>query len=170
MALPRVIKNMNVFNEGESFIGEAKTVTLPTLTRKMEDYRGAGMSGTVKIDMGMEALEMKIVFGGLVRAFLAQFGITQAAGAYLRFAGAIQRDDTGEVDSIEIVVRGRHSEMEMGDAEVGELADFTVTTALAYYKLTWNGSTLIEIDPLNMIEIVDGVDRLAEQRSAIGLF
>lgn len=170
MGLPRVLKNMLLFNEGDSFVGEVKTVTLPTLTRKMEDYRGGGMSAPVKLDMGMEGLELKSVFGGMVRAILAQWGITNIAGVYLRFAGALQRDDTGEVDTVEIVVRGRHSEIEMGDQEVGELGDFTVTSALAYYKLTWNGSTLIEIDPINMIEIVDGVDRLAEQRAALGLF
>lgn len=170
MAFPRILKSMNVFNEGESFIGEAKTVTLPTLTRKMEDYRGAGMSAPVKVDMGMEALELKTVFGGMVRAYLAQWGIAQVAGVYLRFSGGIVNDETGDVDAIEVVVRGRHSEIEMGDQEVGEMADFTVTSALAYYKLTWNGVTLIEIDPLNMVEIVDGVDRLAEQRAAIGIF
>ena len=41
-----------------------------------------------------------------------------------------------------------------GPALAGE---FAVTSALAYYKLVWNGRTEIEIDFLNMVEIVDGV-------------
>ena len=41
-------------------------------------------------------------------------------------------------------------------------------TACSYYKLTINGATGIEIDLQNMVEIVNGVDRLAEQRRAIG--
>lgn len=170
MGLPRVLKNMMLFNEGLAYVGEAKVVTLPTLTRKMEGHRAGGMSGEVMIDMGGEAMELKSQFAGPVRQMLRQWGVTNIAGVYLRFAGAYQRDDTSEVDQVEVIVRGRHSEIEMGDQEVGEVGEFGVTSAIAYYKLIWNGRTEIEIDPLNMIEIVDGVDRLAEQRAALGIF
>ena len=53
MSLPRKLKNMNLFNEGQSYLGEIKTVVLPKLTRKMEDYRGGGMNAPIKVDMGM---------------------------------------------------------------------------------------------------------------------
>ena len=47
MALPRKLKNMNLFNQGRSYIGEVPSVTLPKLTRKLDEYRGGGMDGTV---------------------------------------------------------------------------------------------------------------------------
>jgi P2 family phage contractile tail tube protein len=161
---------MMLFNEGLAYIGEVKTVSLPTLTRKMEEYRGAGMSGPIMMDMGQEALELSFTCGGPMRDVLRQYGATRVNGVYLRFAGSYQRDDSSAVDNIELIVRGRHSEIEMGDQEVGEVGEFSVTSALAYYKLVWNGRTEIEIDPLNMVEIVGGVDRLAEQRAALGIF
>lgn len=170
MGLPRVLKNLMLFNEGSAYVGEVKTVTLPTLSRSMEDYQGGGMGGKVKLDMGAEALEMSATFGGPVRDMLRQYGVTNVNGVYLRFAGAYQRDDSGQVDAVEVVVRGRHSEIEFGDQTVGEASDFTVSSALAYYKLIWNGRTEIECDPLNMVEIVGGVDRLAAQRAALGIF
>lgn len=170
MGLPRVLKNMTLFNEGLDYLGECKTVTLPTLSRKLETYRGGGMSGEIQIDMGTEAMELKSTFGGPVRNMLRQWGVTTVAGVYLRFVGAFQCDDTGSVDTIEAIIRGRHSEIEFGDQTPGEASDFGVTSALAYYKLIWNGRTELEIDPLNMIEIVGGVDRLAEQRRALGHF
>ena len=40
--------------------------------------------------------------------------------------------------------------------------------AVAYYKLVWNGATLIEQDPMNMIDTVDGIDRSAALRASIG--
>ena len=40
-------------------------------------------------------------------------------------------------------------------------------TALAYYKLTWNGVTVIEADVLAGILIVGGIDRRAAIRSAL---
>lgn len=169
MALPRKLKNLNLFNDGESYVGQVAELTLPKLTRSTEDYRGGGMSGPVKIDNGQDAIEFEWKLGGLVRSVLDQYGITRHDGVQLRFAGAYQRDGTGDVDAVEVVVRGRHSEIDFGDAKAGDDTELTVTTQCSYYKLTINGSVAIEIDLINMIERVNGIDRLAEQRRAIGL-
>jgi P2 family phage contractile tail tube protein len=169
MALPRKLKNLNLFGNGESFLGQVTEVKLPTLTRSMEDYRGGGMSGPVKLDMGQEAIELESKFGGLMRSILRQYGVTRHDGVQLRFAGAYQREDTGAVDAVEVVVRGRHSEIDAGTAKAGDDTEFVVKTACSYYKLVINGQTEIEIDLVNMVEIVGGVDRLAEQRRAIGV-
>lgn len=169
MALPRKLKNMNLFNDGESYLGQIVEVTLPKLARNMEDYRAGGMNGPVKIDNGQEALELEWTCGGLMRPVLGQYGLVRHDGVQLRFAGAYQRDDTGDTDAVEVVIRGRHMEIDMGKAKPGDDTEFTVKTAASYYKLTINGNTVIEIDLINMVEIVEGVDRLAEQRRAIGL-
>lgn len=171
MALPRKLKNMNLFNDGESYAGLVRTVTLPPLGRKMESYRAGGMNGPIKADMGMsdDGIQLEWTLGGLDLTVLRQYGITQADGVQLRFAGAYQRDDTGEVSAVEVVVRGRHEEIGLGDAEAGEDSEVTVTTTCSYYKLTIDNDVVIEIDILNMVEMVNGEDRLASQRAAIGL-
>jgi hypothetical protein len=166
MALPRKLKNMNIFNEGASYLGEAASITLPKLTRKLEDWRGGGMDGTVKLDMGADAMEAEWSTGGPMRDVLRQFGTT-INGAFLRFAGVFQNDGTGEVDQVEVTVRGRHEEIDMGEWKPGEGGEFKVKSALVYYRLDWNGATEIEIDVLNMVFNVGGVDRLAELRDAI---
>ncbi|HUD90234.1 phage major tail tube protein [Sphingobium sp.] len=170
MGMPRTLKDMMMFNEGLAYQGDAKTVTLPTLTRKTEGYRGAGMSGEVQMDMGMEAMELGLTCGGPMRQILRQWGTPTIDGVYIRFAGNYQQDDTADIDHVEVIVRGRFTEIEMGDQEVGEASEFTTTMAVAYYKLVWNGRVEIEIDPLNMIEVVDGIDRLAERRALLGIF
>jgi len=134
----------------------------------MEGYRGGGMAGEVDTDMGIEKLELECKFGGFMRSIIRQFGITRHDGVQLRFMGAYQRDNTGATDAIEIVVRGRHSEIDPGTAKAGDDTEFTVKTSCSYYKLTVNGVTEIEIDLINMIEIVGDIDRLVEQRIAIG--
>lgn len=168
MAMPRKLKNLNLFNNGSSYLGQVTEVKLPTLTRSMEDYRGGGMSGPVKVDNGSEAIDLEWKCGGMMREVLQQYGVTRHDGVQLRFAGAYQRDDTGSVDAVEVVVRGRHSEIDAGTAKPGDDTEFSVKTACSYYKLVSNGQTIIEIDFANMIETVGGVDRLAEQRRAIG--
>ena len=46
MALPRKLKYLNLFNDGLSYMGVVQSVTLPKLTRKLENYRGGGMNGS----------------------------------------------------------------------------------------------------------------------------
>jgi len=170
MGMIRTLKDSLIYNEGFAYLGEAKTVTLPTLTRKMEGTRAAGMSGELQIDMGMEAMELSLTCGAPMRDLLAQWGTPTVDGIYLRFIGNYQADDTAEIDHIQAIVRGRWSEIEMGDQETGEASEFSATMAVAYFQLDWNGRTLLRLDPMNMIEEVSGIDRLAQRRNLLGLF
>lgn len=169
MALPSVLKNFNLFNDASSYMGVAESVKLPKLTRKMEDYRGGGMNGPVGIDLGQEKLELEFDCAGFMSQIFQQYGITKVDGVMLRFAGAYQADDTAVVQAVEVVVRGRHHELDPGDAKAGDKGKLSVKSGLTYYKLSVDNKVLIEIDLLNMIEIVNGVDILKDQRKAIGI-
>lgn len=170
MALPRVLKDLMIFNAGLAYIGQANSATLPKLARKIEKWRGGGMDSPVPIDMGgADDMDFEFSCGGPMRDVVAQYGIMSMAGVQLRFAGAYQNDVTGRMDSIEITVRGRHEEIDRGEQKVGEMGAFKVKVACSYYKEDWNGRTLVEIDPINGVLIVDGVDRLADRRDALGL-
>ena len=169
MALPRKLKRFNVFVNGMNYLGECVEITLPKLTRKMEDYRSGGMSGPVDIDLGREKLELEVTYGGFMQSVLEQFGIGKLEGVMLRFAGSYQRDDSGDCDAVEIVVRGRAQEIDFGNAKAGDNSEFKTKYSLSYYKLTVNGSDLVEIDLVNLVEKIGGVDRLVEHRRNIGL-
>ncbi|MDO3621799.1 phage major tail tube protein [Ralstonia pseudosolanacearum] len=169
MALPRILKHFNVFADGVVHTGECEEINLPKLARKLEEYRAGGMNGAIQIDMGNEKLELETTYGGPMREILKQYGTTAVDGAMIRFAGAYQHEDTKEVDAVEIVVRGRHTEIDFGTAKAGAKAPFKVKSSLTYYKMTVNGEVWCELDFVNFIEIVFGVDRLAAQRRAIGL-
>lgn len=171
MAMPRKLKNMNLFNDGSSYLAVAKSVTLPALGRKMESYRGGGMNGPVKADLGFsdDGIQLEWKTGGLDLVSLRQFGMVKASGVLLRFTGAFQQDDTEEMSSVEVVVRGRHETIEMGDAQPGEDTEHAMTTTCSYYKLIVDGEVIIEIDLLNFVEMVDGVDMLEGQRKALGI-
>lgn len=169
MALPKKLKNFNLFGNGDNWQGQIASLSLPELARNMEEYRGGGMNAPVDLDMGMQKLEFQWTPAGLIPGLFDNFGTSQIDGDMLRFAGSYQRDDTGETMPVEIVVRGRHSTIGMGDAEAGGNNTGTVTTTLSYYKLTIAGEEVIEIDVPNMVEKVRGVDRLEEHRRNIGL-
>lgn len=171
MAMPRKLKNMNMFNDANSYLGVSKSATPPPLSRKMEGYRGGGMNGPVKADLGWsdDGIQFEWTLGGLDLIALKQFGAVKADGVLLRWVGAYQQDDTGEVIAVEMVVRGRHETIDMGEAAPGEDTEHKITTTCSYYKLVVNGEVIIEVDLLNFIEIIDGVDMLEAQREALGI-
>ncbi len=168
MSMPSKLKNLNLFNDGESYLGQVTEFKLPTLTRKMEEYRAGGMLGPIDVDLGQEKIEAEWKCGGLMRQVLRQYGAVRHNAVQLRFAGAYQSEDSEAVDAVEIVLRGRHSEVDAGTGKVGDDTEFSVKTSVSYYKLSINGRTEIEIDMVGMVFIVDGVDLQAAQRRAIG--
>lgn len=169
MGMPSKLKNFNLFNDGISYLGQVPELTLPKLSRKMEDYVAGGMTGPIEVDYMNEKIELDWTAGGLLVDALQQYGAITHNAVQLRFAGAYQRDDSGEVDAVEIVVRGRHKEIEMGNAKMGDKSDHKYKTTCSYYKLIVNGEDIIELDFINGVEVVGGVDRTEEIRRAIGV-
>ena len=171
MALPKKLKMMNLFNEGNSYLGQTGEVTLPKLGRKFEDWRGGGMNGNIKWDNGLsdDMIEFAWKLGGIDPLVISQFGAATVGAIGLRFAGSYQRDDTGETSSLEMVVRGRHEEIDLGNAKAGDDTELSIKTIWSYLKITIDGKVLIEIDIPGVKEVVNGVDRLAQHRKNIGI-
>ena len=169
MALPKTLKNFAMFGDGQSWIGEIPSVTLPTITKKMEEYRAGGMHGPVEIELGHEKLEMSIKAGGLKEQIVAMLGAQTVGANIFRFAGAYQSDDTGQVSAVEVIARGRVSEWNPNDAEAGSKNDHEFKVSLSYYKVVVDGADLLEIDVPGMIFKVSGTDMYSDIRAAIGL-
>ena len=166
--LPRKLRDFNMFHEAGSWMGIATEVVLPKLTRKMEELMIG--NGTVKLDMGNEAMESEITLEEFPEAVLRQYGLINLAGVQLRFAGAmVRQDDSQQTDSIEVIMRGRWEEIDPDTVKKGDNHQAKAKLACSYYKLSINGDDIIEIDHANYIEVIDGVDRLEQQRRAIGL-
>lgn len=169
MGMPSQLKAFATFINGIGYAGEVEEVNLPKLSRKMEDWRGGGMGRPIKADMGGEALQLEHSYGGIMREIFKQYGVTTHDGVQIRFAGSYRAEDKADPIAVEVVVRGRHSEIDPGSAKAGDKTTFKVTTECSYYKLTMDGEEIIEIDVLNGIEKVNGVDLTQKDRKAIGL-
>lgn len=166
--LPRKLVNyMGVF-QGVPLAGLIPKLVLPVLARKLEDHYVGGMGGPVKIDFGQEAMQLGVTLSQHQREVINSFGDPDAAGALFRFMGAFQADDTQPVEQVEITVRGRLGKLDFGTAEMGKLVETEVEMPLTYFKYTSNGQEVIEIDLIANIFRVNGRDRNADIRRAIG--
>ncbi|AZP49575.1 phage major tail tube protein [Rahnella aquatilis] len=171
MALPGKLKQFNIFVDGVSMIGVAEELTLPKFTRKTQTYRGGGMLASVDVDLGFDdgALDMDITVGGISVELLGKMGMDTADGMQLRFAGAYQDDSTAGIVTCEIQVRGRFTETDWGTAKVGDDTSHKYTLKNTYCKITVNDAVVLEVDALNFIHVVNGVDKAAAMRKALGL-
>jgi len=169
MALPRKLKDFNLFGDGNNWQGQIPSLTLPELARAVEEYRGGGMDGAVEMDMGQEIIEFAWTAGGIIAEIFTEYGTSVHDANLLRFAGSYESDETAEVIPVEVTVRGRHKTIAMGEVEGGGNNTIEVTTTCTYYKLVVNGEEIIEIDIPGNVFRVRGVDRLAERRQALGL-
>ncbi|MDA8444773.1 phage major tail tube protein [Paracidovorax valerianellae] len=169
MALPRKLKAFAAFLDGINYMGEVPEVTLPKLSRKMEEYRGGGMNGPVDLDYGQEKMEAEIKAAGWVAGLAEKWGAAAHDAVLIRFAGAVQADDSEAVTPVEVVMRGRLQERDPGNAKAGDGTERTYKYTLSYYKEVVDGQVVIEIDLVNMIENVGGVDNLAGTRAALGI-
>ena len=169
MGLPRKLKNFATFIDGENYMGDMPEVTLPTLTRKVEEYRAGGMNGPIDLDMGQDKMEAELKAAGYMKGLMKQWGAAKHDAVMLRFAGALQADDSEGVQAVEVVMRGRLTERDPGSSKAGDMMEQTFKYSLSYYKEVMDGETILEIDFVNLVEKVHGEDRMAQTRTALGI-
>ncbi|PNU06465.1 phage major tail tube protein [Novosphingobium guangzhouense] len=162
MGLPRKLVNLNAHVDGVSYLGRIAEFEQPKLAIATEDWRGGGMLGGVKLDMGLEPLEATLTFGGHERALIRYFGTTAVDGVTIRLVGAYRADDGTAAQSVEIYIGGRFTEIDEGKSKAGDGTEHKYTAPLSYYRRVVDGVTEVEIDMVNGLFIVDGIDRYAE--------
>ncbi|XVN14884.1 phage major tail tube protein [Pseudomonas corrugata] len=166
--IPETLANLNLFADGVSFQGDVPSLTLPKLTLKMEEHRGGGMDAPVELDMGMEKQEANFTTTGVRRESLKFFGLADGTAFNGTFRGAY-KGLKGKVTPVIVTLRGTLKEVDMGDWKPGDKAEIKHSIGLTYYKLEVDGRIVYEIDPIGMRRVINGVDQLAAQRSALGL-
>lgn len=165
--MPKILKNFNLFVDGRGYAGRAEEVSPPKLTIKTEEFRAGGMDVPAVIDMGMEKLEASFNLVEYDPEILKQFGLVSGNAVQLTLRGALV-DDTTTTPMV-ISLRGMFTEMDMGKFKAGDKATMQCSVACRYYSLEIDGQTLVEIDVDNMVRSIDGEDKLADIRSALGI-
>ncbi|WP_319778453.1 phage major tail tube protein [Maridesulfovibrio sp.] len=165
--LPKKLKKFTAWVSGESYLGKVPELEPPKLSLKTEEYRSGGMDVPVEIDMGMEKLEATATFAEYSPELFEKFGIVEGEDVSITFRGAIRAN--AEADAVILEMRGRLRELDPGTWKAGDDSTLKVAIAIRYYKVTIAGSEVVEIDPVNIIRKIGGVDQLETERSALGI-
>ena len=166
--IPQLLSNTNLFIDGVSFAGDVPSLTLPKMTVKTEGHRGGGMAGEIEMDMGLEKMEASWTTTGVRREALKFFGLSDQTSCNAVFRGSF-RGRKGDITPVIATLRGMLKEVDMGDWKPGDKAELKHAMAVHYYKLEIDNRVMYEIDMVNCVRVIDGVDQLADERNAIGL-
>ena len=153
-----IIFGASVYVDGESYLGEAASVTLPDLQAIVDDQRNMGMPGPVARFSGYERPQVEMEFNGYFNPVMAQWGNPDIR-AYNYTVRWATRDNDGEVKSGVAEFAGRASgrtQAAMGNGE--DVSTTTLTIECVAYKEEYDGTTNYDIDiEAGKVE-VDGTD------------
>lgn len=167
--LPRTLKNFNVFVDTHSWAGVAESVTIPKITKKTDDYRGAGMIGDIALSMGYEKLEGEVVYAGFDVKQYRQLAVCGTSDLPVRFVGLYERQDNCTTQNIEIYMRGQALELDPGESKNGERTEITMTYNYTYFRMEVDGVVQVELDFINGIERFGDTDVAEQIRELLGL-
>lgn len=168
MAIQHVLSNLSAFVAGKGYLGRVSEFTPPKLAPIVRDYKAGGMGAEVSIPMGaVEKLEASFTITGYDPDLFAQFAVVPGRLVPLRFTGAMM-DYDGTCRPIEITLRAVLA-FEPDAWKPTEASDLKITAMVHYYKLDIDGRTIHEIDPVNMVAIINGQDQLQAMRAALGV-
>lgn len=168
MAASDVRKNLTINVDGRGYAGQLSDFNAPKLAQKVEEFRAGGMNVSVELNMGMEKMEADFSLLQYSRDVLALFGLTDGNQVPITVREVLESYD-GTITPVVHTMRGKVKEVDPGTSKPGDLNPIKFSIALSYYKLQHGPTVVQEIDAVNMIHSVNGVDIMAAQRAALGL-
>lgn len=163
--IPRILKNFNVFVNGVGLAGVCDEAEIPEVKIKTDKHRSGGMDSEFDVDMGTESMTAKLTFAEPLREVITAIGNAtriQLRGSYVR-----DTDQSRVAVIVELGARG--GSFSGGTFKAGEKAPTTSEFYVDYFRYNLAGEDLIEIDVVNMVRNIGGVDQLAGIRADIAL-
>jgi len=169
--IPEKLINYKVFRDGSDLVGLAD-VDLPDIDHLAENLSGSGLAGEFESPTigHIKNMSLKMKFRTIYKPVV---GLVEPKPVLFDLRLSVQAVDAGtsEYSSYpsRIVVRGTPKKKGLGKLDPGKKMDNEVELAVTYLKIFVDGDETLEVDQLNFIFKVNGVDVLAQVREHLGM-
>ncbi|WP_392559353.1 phage major tail tube protein [Orbus mooreae] len=160
----------NVYKDGYRKAGVAQ-VDLPSLNAITAELKGAGIAGALDLPIKglFQAFGVTLNFRTITSDYAS---LLTPEAQHIELWSAVQDPDsaTGALNAKQhkFILRCVPKNQTVGKLSVGEAQDRTLEFELTYYREIYDGNDVIEIDKLNNIYRIAGVDQNSDIREAIG--
>lgn len=152
------------------FVLDTTSIKRPSLESLTETMTGAGIAGEIDVPtLGQfGAMSYEISYKRTNKDAVKLFG-QKVQHIETRWATDVLDSATGKINicANKEIVKGIPKKLDLGGVENNTANETTAELEIIYYKFIQNGETLIEIDKLNNVVKLNGVDYTAELRAAL---
>ena len=155
----QLVTNYAVYEDAVDFLGIGE-VEFPELAHLVEEIKGAGIAGNIEaVVIGhLEAMTCTFNFNTVSEAAI-KLSEPRIHNLDCRVAQQTHNTRTGQTtqEAVKHILR-----------TVASPAEASGEHAVYYYAIWRNGKKVTEVDPMNFIFMVNGVDYLKDVRKALG--
>ena len=169
--IPEKSINFKVYLNGVDLLGVAEG-TIPALEAMTSEVRGAGVAGVVESPVlgHFNSTNFSLTWRTVTDDFMKLFDhITND----IELFSALQQYDAGlgvyKVVPLQVSIRAITKTSTPGNLTVGDNMDTQTEFEVVRMKIYLDGKERVVMDKYNYIYKVDGVDRLSEVRTALGM-
>ena len=152
------------------FICDTSSVKRPSLEPMTETMKGAGIMGEIDLPTITQigALEYEISFKRVNKKAVSMFG-QETQHLELRWVTDVLDTTNAKIGTCanKDIIKAIPKKLDLGSVEGNAANEGTVTLEILYFKHIQDGETLIEIDKLNNVLIINGKDYAKEIREAL---
>lgn len=170
MLLPTKLTNFRVYANNVEVLG-LTTVELPTFEAMAETISGAGIAGEISDPTPGHFGSQSVKFSGRTATLTAMSAMAPGLQSF-DVRSSIQHQDSmgGPIVSqaLRVVCGGQFKTFNPGTMEPGKVMGTELELEINSISIFLDGQPVIELDKLNMIYRVNGVDHLAKVRRDLG--
>lgn len=172
MIIPEKLNDFRVYEPGNPDLKGVSDIELPSLEPLIETINGAGILGEYESPAfgHLQSLKLKLNWRVITKELIS-FLRPEAIELDCRLANQQYNSVEGKHDFVpnRVYVRGIPTNNELGKAEKGKPYDGSTEIEVLHLKVECDGTVLIEVDKINYIYRVNGVDYTQKLRDALGI-
>jgi len=171
MNKPEMNITYEVYHDGYRFLGIAEA-ELPALTAMTQEVSGGGIAGQVDSPVlgHFQAMGLTLTWRTVTEEIRR---VLETRYHQIELWAAIQTLDPGsgqfKVTQQKVITKAAPKAYTLGNLQIGQLQGTTMEFELSYLKLVYDSQEMFELDKYNFIYRINGVDQLADVKSAVGL-
>ncbi|MDR2342789.1 MAG: phage major tail tube protein [Campylobacteraceae bacterium] len=159
---PQIIQDVNVFVNGQGYLGVASSLKLPDIVQEtIEAKGGIGMKYATGAINAMEVtFKLKVIDANL---FLTLGLNTWKNKIPIVFKGSYKQDNA--VKPISGTIKGDWESITVSELSAGSEAEAEIKMQVHFYELNINNKPVILVDAKNLICVIGDVDYLSDMRA-----
>ena len=171
MAIATKINAYNVYLDGKKLIGVSDEVTLPNFEALTETLSGAGLLGEIDEPLlgHFGASEIEIPFRTLNNDMFKLANMQSAVNLTLRMSTQTINESNMNTDCLpsRVVIKGKNTALTGGKVKQGSGTGSSFKIEILYILIEVNKKPKFELDKLNFVYKVNGVDLLKKVRAQV---